>query len=644
MIIFNKYIISLFVVLSILRAQGQNTDYKVLIQQKTDSLIKVDTLGYETIDATYKRFTKDSLAMDFLNTYGKKEAMVLIESYALNALGIHCRNTSQYKAAIDFHQRSLQKAIQIDNVELRVIGLNMLGVVHRRMDAVQTALDYHYKAITLAESVKTPNESIKRSIAVSLNSMGNIFLALNQYELAIQKFNTSLGIEKSVNNQLGLAINYHNIGYAKEALGRLDEALEDYKISLSYNQAINSSLGQVICNNSIAHIYIEQGKYEAAIQTILTSLDKAKALRDKFHLVGLYNNLGLAYLKIQDYKHSHEYLDIALDIATAHNFKSAIANAYKYLSLLAELEKKFGIALQYYKKYEAFEEQVRNEKNFQYVNDLIVKYDTENISNQVEELSKENEATRDKLERNKIIWIISLVLLGVLLLLIYILNRQHMLKNEKKILTLEQEVLRSQMNPHFVFNSLNSIKHFIISNEKESAVHYLNKFAKLIRKILEVSMVKEVTLDEEIETMKLYMSIENIRMSNEIEFNIRIEDNLDTEAIKIPSLILQPFLENAIWHGLSSKEGAKIIELSIHQNNIDFVDITITDNGIGRKKALEIKDRKSLNRKSVGVSLSMNRLENYTRTLSNTHSLQFVDLEKDGVPIGTKVELKIPLK
>ena len=640
---FKRYILGVFIAMFGLVINAQD-DYRLLLRQKTDSLSAIDNLDYEAINFAYRGIDKDSVSMDYLNRYSKGKSLDLIESYALNALGIHCRNTSQYKAALDYHKKSLQKAIDADNIEMRVISLNMLGVVHRRMDGVQTALDYHYKAITLAESVAIPNESIKRSIAVSLNSMGNIFLALNQYELAIEKFNKSLGIEKSVDNKLGLAINYHNIGYAKEALGKLEDALDNYKISLSYNNEINSSLGQVICNNSIAHIYIEQEKYQKGIDIILASLDQAKSLRDKFHLVGLYNNLGLAYLKIRDYKNSHQYLEIALDIAKEHNFTSAIANAYKYLSLLAELEKKFELSLQYYKKYEAYEEEVRSEKNFQYVNDLIVKYDTKNISDQVVELSKENEVTKDKLERNKVTWIISLVLFGVLVLLIYILYRQRLLKNEKRILTLEQEVLRSQMNPHFVFNSLNSIKHFIISNEKESAVHYLNKFAKLIRKILEVSMVKEVTLEEELETMKLYMSIENIRMSNEIQFNINIANDLNLQSIKIPSLLLQPFLENSIWHGLSSKEGVKIIDLLIHKKTPDFIDITIKDNGIGRKKALEIKDSKSIHRKSVGVSLSMNRLENYTRTFTNTHTLQFIDLEKEGEPIGTKVELKIPLK
>jgi tetratricopeptide (TPR) repeat protein len=392
-LILRNIFIGLFTFLGLV-THAQRNELSLLLEKKTDSLAIITNVSYKVIQDTYRRFDKDSIAMHYLSIYSKKNSLDLIESYALNALAIYCRNTSQYKAALDYHKMSLQKAIEADNIEMHIISFNMLGVVHRRMDAVQTALDYHYKAITLAESVTSPNESIKRSIAVSLNSMGNIFLALNQYELAIEKFNKSLGIEKSVDNKLGLAINYHNIGYAKEALGLLDEALENYKISLAYNNEINSSLGQVICNNSIAHIYIEQEKYQQGIEIILASLDQAKSLRDKFHLVGLYNNLGLAYLNIDDYKTSHRYLSIALGIAKEHKFTSAIANAYKYLSLLAELEKKFELSLQHYKAYEAYEEEVRNEKNFQYINDLIVKYDTKNISNQVEELSKEYEVTK----------------------------------------------------------------------------------------------------------------------------------------------------------------------------------------------------------------------------------------------------------
>lgn len=110
-------------------------------------------------------------------------------------------------------------------------------------------------------------------------------------------------------------------------------------------------------------------------------------------------------------------------------------------------------------------------------------------------------------------------------------------------------MLKSQMNPHFIFNSLNSIKLYIINNEKENTVYYLNKFAKLIRKILVVSNEKDISLADELDTMKLYMNIENIRFSNEIDFQINIDKDINLENIRIPSLILQPFLENSLWHG-----------------------------------------------------------------------------------------------
>ncbi len=128
-------------------------------------------------------------------------------------------------------------------------------------------------------------------------------------------------------------------------------------------------------------------------------------------------------------------------------------------------------------------------------------------------------------------------------------------------------MLRSQMNPHFIFNSLNSIKLYIINNEKENAVYYLNKFSKLIRKILMASKEKEITLAEELETMDLYMNIENIRFSNEINYKTNISPDIDLQAIKVPSLILQPFLENALWHGLSSKKDNKNINLEITNEN-----------------------------------------------------------------------------
>jgi sensor histidine kinase YesM len=215
---------------------------------------------------------------------------------------------------------------------------------------------------------------------------------------------------------------------------------------------------------------------------------------------------------------------------------------------------------------------------------------------------------------------------------------------EKEIAEMKVSSLQSQMNPHFIFNSLNSIKLYIIKNDKENAVYYLNKFSKLIRKILSASREKEVSLQEELDTVELYANIENIRFKNSIKFNLYIEDNINLSTIKIPPLILQPFIENAIWHGLSPKKGIKKLQVNVNKKGTDFIEITIIDNGIGRKKSAEIKDKKLHKKESLGLRLTEERLNNFSLKLNNKHQLYFTDLIEDGVAKGTKVTIELPLK
>ena len=217
-------------------------------------------------------------------------------------------------------------------------------------------------------------------------------------------------------------------------------------------------------------------------------------------------------------------------------------------------------------------------------------------------------------------------------------------KYDKELSDLKMASLRNQMNPHFIFNSLNSIKLYIINNEKENAVYYLNKFSKLIRKILATTREKEVSLADEIETTELYLNIENIRFHNEIEFTISVDKNLSVDTLKIPGLILQPFIENAIWHGLSSKKGKKKITLNIEEYQHTHIKISILDNGIGRKKSAEIKQNKIHKKDSLGIKINEERLENFAKDYKNNYDLEFIDLYEDDKAIGTEVVLKIPIK
>lgn len=614
---------------------GTNLNYLVERQPKT----------FKVIDSLFAAFNQDSLKMKDLQFKAKSVRYLEAECYAINSLGIIYRNLSNYPKAMALHQKAKDLANLSGNVEFQAQSLNMIGVIYRRMDMVKPALDFHKKALDIANTVKNPSNTLKSSIAVSQNSMGNIYLTLKQYDLAIKEFEKSLIIEKEANNRLGLAINYQNLGYADEAEGKLDLALKNYKRSLDYNNQINSEVGRVICYNSIGQVYIKQKKYADALVIIKEGLKKALQINDQFYIALSYVNLGWVQLEMESFKEAEDNLKNGLSLAEIYSLKTTIVDANARLSELYNKTGKYQEAMVHYKNAVELEKTIFNERNMQYVSDIIIQYENEAKNNEIKALASENEIVKSKLERNqKIFWF---TLLGLVITagLILAFNRNRQLKQEKQILTLEQDMLRNQMNPHFIFNSLNSIKLYIINNEKENAVYYLNKFSKLIRKILIASTEKEMTLEDELDTMKLYMNIENIRFSNEIDFKVEVARTINTSNIRVPSLILQPFLENALWHGLSSKKDNKQIILNVTKPSEAYITIIITDNGIGRVAADKINSGKLLKRKSVGIAITKARLANFSKGFTNDYKIIIEDLyEESGIAAGTKIIVNIPIR
>jgi tetratricopeptide (TPR) repeat protein len=634
----------LMLILSYNKLNAQESLDPIFISQVED-ILKQKPKSYHFIDSIFKPASRDTIKMHYLSRRSHTKNYLEGESYALNMIGVEYRNISKYNEAILIHIEARDLAERAENLNLKVISLNMLGVVNRRIDLIRIALDYHKEALDLAEAVENPTSDLKASIAVSRNSMGNIYLALKQYDLALKQFNESLAIEEVSGNKLGLAINYQNIGIVQEAKGQLDEALASYEKSLHYNNQIDSEIGRVICSNSIGHIYIQQEKYKEASTVLKDVLKKALKLNDQYHIAPIYINLGLLQMKLNQFESAEYNLKRGLNIANDFNLVSPKISAYDYLSQLYELQGNYKKSKDYYKTHVDLNHTLINERNLQYVNDLVIKYESEKKNNQIKALANENEIVKLRLAQNRKTLLLSVC--GALLLfgIIFVLNRQKRLKSEKKIITLEQDMLRSQMNPHFIFNTLNSIKLYIINNEKENAVYYLNKFSKLIRKILVASTEKEISLAEELETMALYMNIENIRFDNQIKYKVKIDPHINTDLIKVPSLILQPFLENSLWHGLSSKTKNKEILLEITKPKHNFISVLITDNGIGRKASGEIKKRKTLNRKSVGIAITKERLENFSKRFTHDYNLEIHDLyDHDNKVSGTKVIIDIPIE
>ncbi len=220
------------------------------------------------------------------------------------------------------------------------------------------------------------------------------------------------------------------------------------------------------------------------------------------------------------------------------------------------------------------------------------------------------------------------------------------MKFENKFSQLRLDAVRSQMNPHFIFNALNSIKSYFIENNQEKAIFYLTKFSKLIRTILESSRVEQISLAEELETLKLYVEIENDRFKNNIKFLVHIDQEIDAQEIKVPTLFLQPFVENAIWHGLSTKKGEKVIEILISKSKKPLtLGIEIKDNGVGRNVAASRNSNNPFKKESLGLKLSSDRFDLFSKKFNRAYNYTIQDVLDEATKknTGTLVAIEIPI-
>ncbi|MDX1477816.1 MAG: histidine kinase [Saprospiraceae bacterium] len=244
---------------------------------------------------------------------------------------------------------------------------------------------------------------------------------------------------------------------------------------------------------------------------------------------------------------------------------------------------------------------------------------------------------------------------GVLLLLLVlavawwirsrqIRSRERIKALERNYAELELTALRAQMNPHFMFNSLNSIRNFILQSEPREAAEYLSRFAHLIRMILQNSREQYISLQEELDALFLYIDLEKLRFESGFEFNCIIDERIDLKAIRIPPMILQPYVENAIWHGLMHKDEPGILIVSVGRQN-GQVECVIEDDGIGRDRARALKSKSATRHKSMGLGITEDRLAIHNRMHQLGIEIEIIDKYGDSrEPEGTRVVVSIPDK
>jgi len=228
-----------------------------------------------------------------------------------------------------------------------------------------------------------------------------------------------------------------------------------------------------------------------------------------------------------------------------------------------------------------------------------------------------------------------LILMGLAAFFFYRSNQQQKLANN--LLALKS--LRSQMNPHFIFNALNSVNNYIAKSDERSANRFLSEFSTLMRSVLENSEEDFIPLSKELELLEVYVKLEHSRFPDKFDYELVIDKNVDVDAFQIPPMLLQPYIENAIWHGLRYKEEKGYLNIHLKQRDKESVEIVISDNGIGRKKSSQLKTQNQKKQKSKGMGNIKKRVAILNDMYKDKVDVYVSDLETDGT--GTKVTLTL---
>ena len=513
-----------------------------------------------------------------------------------------------YEKSFELARKCLDMAIQIKNDRFKNFAWEHVAELFMKIEDYEKALEYFHQA-------KAPPVVYAR-----------IFDRLKQYDSA--KYYYSLADTSNVADTSKFADTYHK--------------RSRWEFQRTGNQ------------------YFARKQYEKALPNFTMALNYHRQSNDINPVMETLRNIAKTYLALGDGDSAFKYGIESYTIAKQKDAKQFIRDASQILSEVYEHWHRPDSAYFYYKQYTKIKDSVLG-------NVLRGKLAAYDFDRKMELVTKEKQIQQVELQKQSLVKNILIGGIIILLLLTAIIFRNIILKrrNEKQRLEhelelqrlessqtkmklqqeateLEMQALRAQMNPHFIFNSLNSINRFILQNNRTQASEYLTKFSKLVRMILQNSQASLISLEAELEALGLYLEMEALRFNYHFDYKISVSKDLDVEVLQVPPLILQPYVENAIWHGLMHKEEKGSLNIEVREQD-DHLSFSIRDNGIGRQKAKELASKSATKHKSLGLRITENRIAILKKNQSQESPVTIHDLVNgNGTAAGTEVIIKMP--
>ena len=550
---------------------------------------------------------------------------------------------------------------------------------------------FYYTDISIQYARRSANKSV---LAESFNCQSIIYAYFDQIELSVAKNYLSLQLVSSVNDLPKLANYTREIGQSQLLISNLLEAEKYFKQSIDYSKQLSDNRQLALAYSNLGTVYKERKLYTKAIQLNEKAIELLEHISDYNGLGDARNNLGIIYKDQQEYELASQNFNQALVFYESTNNRERIAGVYHNVGSVFKQQKKYLIALNYLNRSIAIRKQFgsknqifytyriisdvyneigKKELALQYIY-LYVNFLDSNTSLQkstkiaelselyrseqrerlialqadsIERQKQERSWTSTKLEntvlknRQKTYIILGFILLIILggIILFYRL-KQNSIKQQQKEAEMLQTLLRSQMNPHFIFNSMSVIQSYIYDNDIKNSSKFLVSFSRLIRLILENSSKEFISIKTEIEILHKYLETQKLRFEDRFEYFVEVSDDLTEEKALIPPMITQPFIENAIEHGqLHTVDGGFIRVLFSKNKKGNMLQVEIIDNGIGRKAS--ISNKKSKAHRSMAISITTERIKNLNYKYKSAGSLKIEDFDKN-LETGTKVLISLP--
>lgn len=602
------------------------------------------------------------------------EKLHLPERYSWGnlTLGWSLQQQCKYSEARAAYERAMPFCITSDNKERQSMLLRLISYTYSAPGYNEKAFEYMLKAIRLTYIVKDG-----RGVISSPQNMANIYKNAGDKETALQYFTVAAQNAKPIN-----PVRYNRLlGDIEMMLGRSDSAM--YYYNKSENIASSITHDSSILNRFASYRYIglgdfyfRQKKYEDAIENYKKPLPFFEKGNDKTNIMGIWLGLAKSYQCMGNFTVALMYTKRLLQTAQETGTRPFERDAAELYWKIYDGQGKTDSAYKYNLRYTALRDSIMNDEYRRNIAVSEMKLHDEQQKAKINLLQKDQQLNRQKLSlqqqeiknesflRNVLAGGIIFFILATVAIFRYILLRR---KNESQRLEqelqmqqlqaeknkiefqqqaaeLEMQALRSQMNPHFIFNCLSSINRFILISKIDEASDYLTKFSRLIRMSLHNSKKSLITLESELEALRLYLDLERLRFKNAFNYSITFINTIDINTLYIPPMLIQPFAENAIWHGLMHKKNVGCLDIQLCAADKTLT-CTITDNGIGRKMAASLNSRSAEKNKSMGIEITAGRLALLNRSKIENAVFNIEDLvDEQGNGCGTKVILTMPYK